>query len=97
MSNLCLSKAHMHGAFWSIEGPSPAPSSHKWNMKDKNQDRPIEIGRPDWRKIVWVTPLRFSQSRVRPIPLNHGHSAMNLFSSGKMTQIGLIATILWLG
>jgi hypothetical protein len=30
------------------------------------------------------------------IPLNHGQSAMNLFSTRKMTQFGFPATILWL-
>ncbi|MBK9003331.1 MAG: hypothetical protein IPM67_08530 [Sphingomonadales bacterium] len=44
-------------------------------------------------------PCRYAFSQVVRglIPLNHGHSAMNLFSPRKMTQSGAFATILCLG
>ena len=47
LSNLVLLKARMHGAFVLLEGPSPAPSTLRWIVRNKNQGRPIEIGRPD--------------------------------------------------
>jgi len=54
----------MHGAFVLVEGPSPAPSTLRWIVRNKNQGRPIEIGRPDWRKLVEALPLCVLASRA---------------------------------